>query len=165
MFTIFNIINYMTGKYIPLSLLILITIGIYYYIIGYCFENVFSNNYYLISLLILMLLDITSLIVIFIYDDFSGSTDSNQYLNLNKNNKKQKKHKKDKKDKKDHKNKKDKIYHKEKIDNKNDSGEQHFLKNEDSNNDDNQNYKNKELISLYDKGYPGSIHTFIKQIN
>jgi len=158
MFTIFNIINYMTGQYIPLSLLILITIGIYYYIIAYCFENVFSNNYYLISLLILMLLDITSLIVIFIYGDFIGSTDSNQYLNFDKNNKKQKKDKKDKKDK---------ISHKEKIENKNinDCGQQCIIKNKDSNNNDNPNYKNKEIISLYDKGNPGSIHTFIKQIN
>lgn len=165
MFTIFNIINYMTGKYIPLSLLILITIGIYYYIIGYCFENVFSNNYYLISLLILMLLDITSLIIIFIYGDFSGSTDS-EHSNSDKNNKKQKRNKKDKKDKKDNKDKKDK---KNQIDNKNvtDCGPQCMIKNTNINDDKNQNpnHINKEIISLYDKGNPGSIHTFTKQFN
>lgn len=165
MFTIFNIINYMTGKYIPLSLLILITIGIYYYIIGYCFENVFSNNYYLISILILMLLDITSLIVIFIYGDFIGSTNSNQYLNLdeNKNNKKQIKDKKDKKDKKSKKSKNDKKNKNDKKENKNDCSQRCIIKSKDDDNPNNTD--NKEIISLYDKGNPGSIYTFIKQIN
>lgn len=179
MFTIFNVINYMTGKYIPLSLLILITIGIYYYIIGYCFENVFSNNYYLISILILMLLDITSLIVIFIYGDFIRTTDSNQYLNLdeNKNNKKQMKNKKDKKDKKIKKDKKkenNKIYNKEKIVNNNDCSQQSIIKSinvnntdnpENPNNPNNLNNPDKEIITLYDKENSNSIHTFIKQIN
>lgn len=82
MFTILNIINYLTGKYIPLTLLILITIGIYYYIMTYCYDTILFNEYYIITLLILLLLDITSLIVIFIYGDFAISS-SKKYLNVN----------------------------------------------------------------------------------
>ena len=62
----------MTGKYIPLIVLVLITIGIYYYIIANWSDIIFMNDYYIIILLILMLLDITSLIIIFIYGDFLG---------------------------------------------------------------------------------------------
>ena len=81
MFTILNIINYFTGKYIPVYLLILISIGIYFYIIrNYLQYLIIDNLVYFIILLIIMLVDITSLIIIFSSDNFnySNSTGNNQ---------------------------------------------------------------------------------------
>lgn len=151
MFTIFNVINYFTGKYIPLSLLVLITIGIYYYVITSWFDNIYSNDIYVYILLILMLIDITSLIVIFMYGDFYG-TYSSQNLNTNLNtNIKLKKNKKNKKNKNINKkniNKKEEIniLNKPKQILEDDKG---INTNED-----------KEIISLYDNKKSGSINTF-----
>lgn len=145
MFTILNIINYFTGKYIPLIVLILITIGIYYYVISQCFNDIFYNDYYLVMLLILMLLDITSLIVIFIYGDFLCE-DAGDYSDMTKKlkkNKKDKKNKKNKKDNKDKKNKKD-------DDNAVPKSNANMLN------------ISKEIISLYDNNKQGSINTFVK---
>jgi hypothetical protein len=139
MFTILNIINYFTGKYIPLILLILITVGIYYYIISYCFDDIFSNDYYKILLLILMLLDITSLIVIFVYENFLEFD-----IDTNKSNKKVKK---DLGKKKVKKNKKEIVN----IPNE--------IKNKINNNPVLES--DKEIISLYDNEKLGSIHTYI----
>lgn len=152
MFTILNIINYFTGKYIPFTILVLITIGIYYYIITSCSDSIFSNDYYVILLLILMLIDITSLIVIFIYGDF---------LNFDSNSNDVISYKKDKKDKKDKKNKKDKKDEKDKKDKKLLIENKFEVNNNTTNNVDNLE-KNKEIISLYDNEKPGSIHTFAK---
>ena len=44
MFTIFNIINYLTGKYVPPIILILITISIYSYIIYDWFIDLMNAN-------------------------------------------------------------------------------------------------------------------------
>ena len=146
MFTILNIMNYFTGKYIPLIGIILITIGIYYYIINSYSDDIFTNNYYIIILLILMLLDITSLIVIFMYGDFLNCDLDNKIIIIK--DKKDKKNKKDKKDKKDKKVKKVK---------------KPLIENNINNKiiDNNKVDKNNEIISLYDNEKPGSIHTFV----
>ncbi len=68
MFTIANIINYFSGKYVPTTVLIFITFFVYLYIIRNWFDYFMQNDVYLIILLFLMLLDITSLIVILTYD-------------------------------------------------------------------------------------------------
>lgn len=155
MFTILNIINYFTGKYIPLSILILITIGIYYYIISFCSNEILHNDYYLGLLLIIMLMDITSLIVIFMYGDFFDNNSSNMVPT-----KKLKKNLKDKKKLKDKKNLKDKNDNNNNNDDKKKNNNGNFIVENKS--DVNGLEKNIEMISLYDNDKSASIYTFIK---
>ena len=61
MFTILNIINYFTGKYVPQIILVLITISVYSYIFYNYFNNLFDGSIiYILILLIVMLIDITT---------------------------------------------------------------------------------------------------------
>jgi len=94
MFTILNVINYFTGKYIPIYLLILITIGTYFYVIYNGFDSLINGNIiYIIMLLLIMLVDITSLIIIFT-TDFNNSNNYNNVSNIKIIKKKSKKHNK-----------------------------------------------------------------------
>jgi hypothetical protein len=64
-----NVINYLIGKPINIYILILITICIYIYIIKTWFDDLISgkNYVYLVVLIILMLLDVTSIFVFFVF--------------------------------------------------------------------------------------------------
>jgi hypothetical protein len=70
MLTLFNIINYYFGKPLPFYILILLTIGIYFYIISTHWETISSNKVYLTTNIILLLIDITAIIMIYtVYHD------------------------------------------------------------------------------------------------
>ena len=78
MFTILNMINYFTGKYIPIYILILLTVGIYYYIINNLFINTINgdniinldnNIVYIVMIILILLIDIVSITMIFAYGD------------------------------------------------------------------------------------------------
>lgn len=95
MLTILNIINYFTGRPLPFYILILITIAIYYYVISYYWDTIASSNIYLITILILLLIDITAIIMIYtIYHDNNENSDSCK-IKKNKKDKKSKKNKRD----------------------------------------------------------------------
>lgn len=65
MFIITNLLNYFTGKYIPPLILVLLSAGVYYWLISNYFETIVDNYVYLSVLLILMIVDIVSVVIIF----------------------------------------------------------------------------------------------------
>lgn len=65
MFIITNLLNYFTGKYVPPIVLVLLSIGIYYWLISEYFQTIVDNYIYLTMLLILMIVDIVSIVIIF----------------------------------------------------------------------------------------------------
>ena len=72
MFTILNITNYMTGKYIPKYMLILITIAIYFFIIKSYWSTIYNNKIFLCILLILLITDITTIYIILFHNYHSN---------------------------------------------------------------------------------------------
>ena len=65
MLTIFNLINYLIGSPVNITILIMITIALYYYIIKTFWTNITDNVIYIIILIILMIIDLTTIYLIF----------------------------------------------------------------------------------------------------
>jgi len=65
MLTIFNLINYLIGSPVNITILIMITIALYFYIIKTFWTNITDNIFYVIILVILMLIDLTTIYLIF----------------------------------------------------------------------------------------------------
>ncbi len=85
LFTTTNLINYFTGKYIPVNFVILICIIIYCYVIYTWFNDIKEINYVLLTILIILLIvDIAVIICIF----------SSSFVNSSSNSIKKYKHKK-----------------------------------------------------------------------
>jgi hypothetical protein len=170
MFTILNIINYFTGKYVPPIILVLITISVYSYIFYNYFNNLFDSSIiYILILLIVMLIDITSIIIIF----SSYYVESDNFLDDKLNNYSVKKNKTNIKDKdKEKVNKKERVNKKNKVDKKNIKEKNNEIDiidkknniNHDKNMLDNQKSNmeksNMEIISLYDENKQMSLHTY-----
>jgi hypothetical protein len=155
MFTLLNIINYFSGKYVSTTMLILISIGIYYYIITNWYSDLLSNDYLITILLLLLLLDITSIIVIYAYSDLLESSNKNIDITILNDNNDDNKNKKNKKQK-------TKKSHKKKYVNSGKNNTELIKNNNNIINDKSDNNENKEIISLYDNNKPASIHTFVK---
>ena len=68
MLTFINVINYLTGKYVSKYILILITIAIYYILIKNYWNNIYNNKIYLSLFILLLIIDITTIYIIFFYD-------------------------------------------------------------------------------------------------
>ena len=66
MLTIFNLINYFIGSPVNITILIMITIALYFYIIRTFWTNITDNIFYVIILVILMLIDLTTIYLIFL---------------------------------------------------------------------------------------------------
>lgn len=65
MFTLLNILNYLSGRFINVYVVLVVTICIYFYILMYLSDTVYENNYLFVTLIILLLIDITTIIFIF----------------------------------------------------------------------------------------------------
>lgn len=65
MFTILNIINYLSGKMLNEIILTAITVLLYFYLIKYHNEIVFDNQIYISIFVLLMIIDITSILIVF----------------------------------------------------------------------------------------------------
>ncbi len=65
MLTIFNLINYLIGSPVNITILIMITIALYFFIIKTFWSNITDNIFYVIILVILMLIDLTTIYLIF----------------------------------------------------------------------------------------------------
>ena len=65
MLTIINLINYLIGSPVNITILIMITIALYFYIIKTFWTNITENIFYIIILVILMLIDLTTIYLIF----------------------------------------------------------------------------------------------------
>ena len=153
MFTILNLINYFSGKYIPFYLLILITIGFYYYIISTWLTDILNfSSISIILILILMLIDITSIIIIFSSDYLSETTENNNFSVKKKSKKSSKKSSKknSKKNSKEHK----------LLENNNVQNQSNNKINENLDKNENLNDKLNEIISLYDDNNESSIKTY-----
>ena len=152
MFTIANIINYFSGKYVPTTVLILITFFVYLYLIRNWFDYFMENQVYLIIVLFLMLLDITSLIVILTYD-FGIKSPNEQTLKSESSRKHKSKSKsKNNKKEKEKKSKKNiQPINVENIESKNDLHQ---------NIGENQNMAKSEIISLYEPDKDVSLCTY-----
>jgi hypothetical protein len=81
MLTIFNLINYLIGSPVNITILIAITIALYYYLITSFWNTISSNIFYVIILIMLMLIDLTTIYLIFC------SPHECDYLKTNKNKK------------------------------------------------------------------------------
>jgi hypothetical protein len=81
MITIFNLINYLIGSPVNITILIMITIALYYYLISSFWNTITNNIFYVIILIILMLIDLTTIYLIFC------SPHECDYLKTNKNKK------------------------------------------------------------------------------
>ena len=68
MLTFINIINYLTGKHVPKYILILITIAIYYILIKNYWNKIYNNKILLCLFILLLIIDITTIYIIFFYD-------------------------------------------------------------------------------------------------
>jgi hypothetical protein len=68
MLTFINVINYLTGKYVSKYILILITIAIYYILIKNYWNKIYNNKIYLALFILLLIIDITTIYIIFFYD-------------------------------------------------------------------------------------------------
>jgi len=68
MFTILNILNYLSGKPLNVFVLITLTIVIYYFLINKYSDTIYNSTTYTIILLILLIIDIVSIILIYFYD-------------------------------------------------------------------------------------------------
>ena len=68
MLTFINVINYLTGKHVSKYILILITIAIYYILIKNYWNNIYNNKIYLSLFILLLIIDITTIYIIFFYD-------------------------------------------------------------------------------------------------
>ena len=71
MLTFINIINYLTGKYVPKYILILITIAIYYILIKNYWNKIYNNKILLCLFILLLIIDITTIYIIFFYDYYN----------------------------------------------------------------------------------------------
>lgn len=69
MFTILNVLNYIAGRQLNITCLILLTIGIYSYLMYYCFDFIMDDFVTFATLLLLLIIDIVSLTVIAFYND------------------------------------------------------------------------------------------------
>lgn len=96
MLTILNLINYFTGDNVSIYILIIATIIIYYYIISNYLQNIYDNKIFLTIFVMLMLIDITSIILIFYYRDDGTSND----VCISKSEKKNKKNREERNKKK-----------------------------------------------------------------
>ena len=65
MLTIFNLINYLIGSPVNITILVMITIALYFYIISSFWSTISNNIFYVIILIILMLIDLTTIYLIF----------------------------------------------------------------------------------------------------
>jgi len=72
MLTIINITNYLTGKYVSKYILILITIAIYYFLIKNYWDTIYNNKIYLCLFILLLVIDITTIYIIFFYNYHSN---------------------------------------------------------------------------------------------
>lgn len=157
MFTILNIINYFTGKYVPTIILILITISVYTYVIYNWFDDLINLNIiYLVLLLLILLIDITSIIIIFSSErttNHDSFIDDNKKILTNKKN-----IKKDKKKNKSLKNIKENL-NLEKSSEKLNKLENNLI-NAGGNKIINNDILDKEIISLYDNDKEISLKTY-----
>ncbi len=144
MFTILNITNYLLGKPLSIYLLVLITVIIYYYIITSFWDTLSENKGWLGSIILLMIIDITTIIIIF--TDYTSSKVSTHTLESEKSAKSTKSTKSDKKDKKE----KNKL-----LDNNLITNKKQEVKQESPN-----NKENKSIISLYKPDDEVSLKTF-----
>ena len=65
MLTIFNLINYFIGSPVNITILVMITIALYFYIISFYWNTISNNIIYVIILIVLMLIDLTTIYLIF----------------------------------------------------------------------------------------------------
>ena len=149
MFTILNITNYLLGKPLSIYLLVLATVFIYYYIITSFWDTLSENKGWLGSIILLMIIDITTIIIIF--TDYTSSKVSPSIIQPEKEEKPAKSLKLDKKDKKDKKGKKEKN----KLVNNNLITKKQEIQQETPN-----NKENKSVISLYKPDAEVSLKTF-----
>jgi uncharacterized protein YpmS len=84
MLTIFNLINYLIGSPVNITILITITIALYYYLISSFWNTISNNIFYIIILIMLMLIDLTTIYLIFC------SPHECDYIKTNKTNKNKK---------------------------------------------------------------------------
>jgi len=72
MFTLINFINYSSGRPFNHIILCILTILIYFYLFRYHGDTLLNNNIYLTILLFLMIIDISSIIIVFtMFDNIS----------------------------------------------------------------------------------------------
>jgi predicted membrane protein len=141
MFTILNIINYYTSKIFSVNLLIILTIAIYSFLIYQYLDVIYNNTALLITFIIFMIIDLTSIILIYTY-----SFTTNDKTNIFKTDEL-------KKNKKTSKNNKKNISKTEKeINNKLINKTKNNIINDDINND---------KISLYKSNMECSINTYL----
>ena len=144
MLTILNIINYLLGKPLTIYLLVLITVIIYYYIITSFWDTFSENKGWLGSIILLMIIDITTIIIIFT-DYTSSKVDTACDIELVKSAKSEKT-KKNKSNKKE----KNKL-----LDNNLEITKKQEIQQESPN-----NKENKSEISLYKPDAEVSLKTF-----
>jgi hypothetical protein len=167
MFTILNIINYLSGKMLNEIILTAITVLLYFYLIKYHNEIVFDNQIYISIFILLMIIDITSILIVF--NVFGKSTDV-EICNIKKNKSIKDKSKKSKSKKnKLKKIKSETIIKTYSIENK---LEDKILKENNNTNKKNNNVKeekvsltpnikeNKEIVSLYNLDNENTINTY-----
>ncbi len=78
MLSILNIVNYLFGKPLSTSILVILTATIYLYIFYYLWDTVKENNVYFITIIILFLMDITT--IIYLYTSISKSNDDTKKI-------------------------------------------------------------------------------------
>ena len=66
MFSLLNMINSISGKYMSSGVLILITVIIYCFVINQMIDEIYENNVYLTMLIILLITDIASITYLFV---------------------------------------------------------------------------------------------------
>ena len=157
MFTILNLLNYFSGKPLSSFVLISLTIIIYFVLIKYYSETIINNTIFSITLLIILILDIVSIILIYIYDRPISNDEINQNIieiknnndiqDINKTNNEEKKSRKDKS--KSKKNKSNELNEDKKV-----------ISGENKEKSYPMDIANKDIISLYDINKDASLVTY-----
>ena len=66
MFSLLNMINSISGKYMSSGVLILLTIVVYCFVINQMLDEIYENNMYLTMLIVLMITDIATITYLFV---------------------------------------------------------------------------------------------------
>jgi amino acid permease len=153
MFTILNILNYLLGKPVSVYVLILAIIAIYYYTISNCWTSIKENKFYLVTMIISMIIDISSIIIIFtiVHDYVPESNNSSKKIKSLKKSKSAKK-----KDEKQNKLTNDNLINGEKMSNQ----EKGYVVNAENAENAANDANNKSIISVYDPDALASLHTY-----
>jgi hypothetical protein len=157
MFTILNLLNYLSGKPLSSFVLITVTIIIYFILIKYYSETIYDNTILSITLLIILILDIVSIILIYFYDrpidndelqhNIIGINSNNNIEVVNKTINEEKKSRKDKS--KSKKNKSNELNDNKKV-----------ISGENKEKSYPMDIANKDIISLFDINKDPSLITY-----